>query len=80
MENCKNPATELCITVGINAFPLLQWKTSHVLLLAVYHVCDYTSLMSLVMFSGKGTVSYHRATLPESQYKLVCLIFVQYFG
>ena len=30
--------------------------------------------------SGVVKVSYHRPTLPGGQYKLVCLIFGQYFG
>ena len=30
--------------------------------------------------SGRGIVSYHRATFPGGQYKLVCLILGQYFG
>ena len=44
-------------------------------LLAMYRVCDYISLMFLVMFFGRGTVSYHRETLPGGKYKHVCLIF-----
>ena len=54
MDNCKNSATELCITVGSNAFLRLQRKTSHVVLLAVYRAYDYISLMSLVMFPEGG--------------------------
>ena len=45
MDNCTNPATELSITVGSHEFPRLHRKTSHVVLLAVYHVCDYIILM-----------------------------------
>ena len=51
---CKNPSAVFCIKVGSNAFPLLQRKISHMVLLAMYRVCDYISLMSLVMFPEEG--------------------------
>ena len=49
MDNEINPAAEYCNTVASNAFPGLQ-RNSHVVLLAVYRVCNQVSLMSLVMF------------------------------
>ena len=52
---CKHPAVECCITVGTNAFPNIKRKTSLMVLLAMYRVCDY--IFSDV--SGGATVSYH---------------------
>ena len=53
----------LCITVGGNAFPQLQRKTSHLVLRAVF--ADYISLIDVFIdVFRRGTVSYHRKTSP----------------
>ena len=49
-----NPATEICITVGSNAFPQLQTNNSHMVFNSGTVFCDYISLMSLVMFPERG--------------------------
>ena len=70
-----NPTKEICITVGSNAFPQLKRKTSHLVLLAVYCVFRLYQPDVFSDVSGRGIVSYHRATLPGNQYKLVSHIW-----
>ena len=76
----KNPTIELCITVGSNAFPnFKQRKTSHLVLLAVYCACRLYQPDVISDVSGRRTVQLSLCALPGNQYKLVCLIFGQYF-
>ena len=73
----ENPTIELCITVGSNAFPQLQRKTSHLVFLAVYCVCRLYQPDALVTFPEGGQFSYHSTRCQDININL-CLIFGQY--
>ena len=69
-DYCKNPDTELYITVGNNAFPQLQRKNSHMVFIRCTVFCDYISLMFFVMIPERGQSVIIVQRLPGSQYKM----------